>query len=215
MKRSVRTLASVCKKAHTSDYEKGSTTMKLLTLFCLIGGLAVSLSAGPSICDGTAGNLVANCGFETGDFTAWTLTGNTGFTGVTGGGYANSGNFGAFFGQVGSDGFLSQTLPTVAGTVGVSFYLFSPGGTPNDFTVSWDGVDIGPDLVNSGAFAYTQYAFNLTSLGNDTLRFTFRQDPSFWGLDDVVVAQTPEPGTMGMLFLGLGTVIHAVRRRRA
>jgi len=28
-----------------------------------------------SLCDASAGNLVANCGFETGDFTSWTLSG--------------------------------------------------------------------------------------------------------------------------------------------
>ncbi len=30
-----------------------------------------------SVCDGVDGNLVQNCGFETGDFTSWTQTGDT------------------------------------------------------------------------------------------------------------------------------------------
>ena len=34
-------------------------------------------------CDLVADNLVTNCGFETGDFTGWTQSGNTGFTGVS------------------------------------------------------------------------------------------------------------------------------------
>lgn len=43
---------------------------------------------------------ITNGGFETGDFTGWTLGGNTGYTGVTGS-YAHSGNFGAYFGAGG------------------------------------------------------------------------------------------------------------------
>jgi len=31
----------------------------------------------PSICDGITGNLVMNCGFETGDFTDWSTDGFT------------------------------------------------------------------------------------------------------------------------------------------
>lgn len=36
-----------------------------------------------SICDGVAGNLVANCDFETGNFTGWTFSGSTSSNGVT------------------------------------------------------------------------------------------------------------------------------------
>src|SRR5947208_1219010 len=73
-------------------------------------------AVGSSLCDAIAGNLVTNCGFETGSLSGWSLTGNTGFTGVAGGGTPHTGSFGVFEGPVGSDGFLNQTLPTVAGT---------------------------------------------------------------------------------------------------
>ncbi|HVP55787.1 MAG TPA: PEP-CTERM sorting domain-containing protein [Candidatus Eisenbacteria bacterium] len=140
-----------------------------------------------SICDGVAGNLVVNCGFEAGDFTGWTQSGNTGFTGVTSiAPYVNSGTYGAYLGPVGSDGYLSQTIwgntwtfafrqdpaywglddivVTFAGSCGAgcalfdaSFYLYNDGGTPNDFTVYLNGVDVGPDLVDVGNFPYIQY----------------------------------------------------------
>src|SRR6266404_3872321 len=58
--------------------------------------------------------LVTNGSFETGDFTGWTLTGNTGFTGVECPGVPfagpGDGNCDAFLGPVGSDGTLSQVL---------------------------------------------------------------------------------------------------------
>jgi hypothetical protein len=184
-----------------------------LTLLALLGLAAIPLSAA-SICDAVVGNLVANCGFETGDFTGWVVTGNTGFTGVTGS-YANSGNYGGYFGAIGSDTLLTQTLPTLAGTVDLSFYLENNGGTPNDFTVLWNGVDVGPNLLNVGSFGYTQYTFVLAGAGNDTLQFQVRQDPSYFGLDDVVATEGPEPGTIGMLFGGLGLLVAGRLRRRA
>lgn len=38
------------------------------------------------------------------------------------------------------------------------FWLVSEGGAPNDFTVLWNGVDVGPDLVDAGQFPYTQFS---------------------------------------------------------
>jgi hypothetical protein len=166
--------------------------------------------AAPSQCDLVAGNLVTNCGFETGNFAAWTQSGNLGFTFVSSG-YAHSGTYGAQLGPVGSDGFISQQiLPTIPGaTYDLSYWLQSDGFTPNHFDVSWDGITIRNDS-NLGAFPYTQ----TTNLGlvattaSTTLRFSFRDDPGFLGLDDISVVQhVPEPTTFALfapLALGLG-----------
>ena len=57
-------------------------------------------------------------GFEKGDFTDWTQSGNTDFNGVTGkffGTPPHSGKFQAFFGSFDSHGFLSQNLATTPG----------------------------------------------------------------------------------------------------
>ena len=84
------------------------------TLLLLVAALALMTSPvwAQDICQGVAGNLVANCGFETGDFTGgWSLTGNTGFTGVSSSApYVFSGTYGAQLGPIGSDGFLTQDL---------------------------------------------------------------------------------------------------------
>src|SRR5207253_6561299 len=75
-------------------------------------GLAVGIS-GPA----HAVELVTNGSFETGDFTGWTLSGNTGSSGVEcpGAPFAGpgGGNCDAFLGPVGSNGTISQSLATL------------------------------------------------------------------------------------------------------
>src|SRR5437763_14670365 len=106
----------------TSDAREETFMKRLgsIAIAVVMGAIVSGLGSGsaiaiPSICDGIAGNIVANCGFETGTFASWTQSGNTGFAGVSGGGVENSGDFGAFFGPVGSLGFITQNLPTPAG----------------------------------------------------------------------------------------------------
>jgi hypothetical protein len=170
------------------------------------------------VCQSVSGNLIANCGFETGDFTGWTLTGNTGFTSVSTG-YAWSGTYGAQLGPVGSDGFLSQSFfgntitfqyrqdpaywgldsvvvtPFVTCGVGcetyaVSFWLENDGGTPNDFTVIWNGVDVGPSLVDAGGFAYTNFSGFVDGL-----------------------APVPEPGSLFLMGTGVLGLAGLIRRK--
>jgi hypothetical protein len=159
-----------------------------------------------------AQNIVVNPGFETGTFAGWTHSGNTGFSGVTGGGIEHSGSFGAFFGPVGSNGFLSQTLSTTPGSLyDLSFWLRPDGGSPSNFSVSFNGVSL-LTLTNPPTSPYTQFTFTgLLATSNSTgLIFSFRDDPSFFSFDDVSVSLTgaaavPDSGTGGLLLsVGLG-----------
>lgn len=187
----------------------------LLTVFVVVSSPAWA----QSICDNTPGNLVVNCGFETGDFSGWSQGGNTGFTGVTTG-IQNSGNYAAYMGPVGSDGFLIQDVGGNGTQYNVSFYLYNEGGTPNDFTVYWNGTDVGPDLVDAGAFGYTLFFGTLSgNMGafSNQLAFGFRHDPAFWFLDDVVVttagSSTPEPGSLILFGSGILGLAGVIRRK--
>jgi hypothetical protein len=65
------------------------------------------------------------------------------------------------------------------------------------------------NLSNPGAFSYTPYTFDVTApTGNNTLTFTFRQDPSYFLLDNVSVTDAPEPMSLALMGAGLGFVRH-------
>src|SRR5262249_24883394 len=61
-------------------------------------------------CDRVPGNLVRNCGFETGDFTNWTRSGDPGFTSIEMFA-AHSGSWGLNIGPTGGLGYIAQNLP--------------------------------------------------------------------------------------------------------
>ncbi len=196
-------------------------TLFAIPLFCI----ALHASATPIT------NIVTNGGFETGDFTGWTQSGNTGFTGVATG-IQNSGDYGAYFGPVEDLGYLSQSLSTVAGmSYDLSFFLVDggsggegigrtqnispirPGGGPvtQEFQVFWNGVLIYSIPPNSDPSAYTQISFTgLIATGAMTdLTFGFRNDPSYWYLDDVVAGLTngaSVPETLSTMWLLLPVV---------
>ena len=186
------------------------------TIFLPLGFLLLLGAYSPSTSQ--AANLVQNGGFESGDFTGWTNTGNTGFTTVAN--WApHSGTFSAWIGPTGSNGFISQGLATTTGqSYTVSFWLanFVPGTTeePNGFHLSWGGSEIF-SLVNAPLFGYTQYSFveQATSSSTTLTVGGFRNDPTFFYLDDVDVSPVPIPGAVWLLGSGIVGLIGLKPRR--
>ena len=139
-------------------------------------------------------SLVANGGFETGDFTGWSLSGTNMY--VTGSPVSvYDGNYAALLGPIGSLGYLSQAVPTVPGeTYVLSFWIENyDGGLTNEINVSWNG-NIIYDQTNLPQFDWTNLRFIVTATGASTeLIFGFRDDEQFLGLDDVSVTPLPTP----------------------
>lgn len=139
--------------------------------------------------------LVQNGGFEAGNFSGWTQSGNFDFTSVVSGNssFIHSGTFGAQLGPENTLGYLSQTLQTVPGqNYLLSLWLDSPNIshqtlTPNEFSVSWAG-NVLFDRVNIGKIGWTNLQFIVTANNSSTvLQLGFRDDPYYLGLDDASV----------------------------
>jgi hypothetical protein len=145
------------------------------------------------------GPLVQNGGFEAGNFTSWTQSGDTAYTSVTSNSsFVHSGTYGADLGPSGSLGYLSQTLPTFAGqNYLLSLWVDNPGSssdaTPNQFLVQWNGTTIF-NQTNMPYTTWTNLQFIVTATSASTvLQFGFEDTPYYLGLDDISVTPIPVP----------------------
>lgn len=184
----------------------------------------------PSICGADAANLVKNCGFETGSFTNWTIQ-DWDVTTADDPVFANSGSDFAETGCVGAGcitpdpsaggAWVYQNLATVPGQrYNLTFY-YNPGGPgPAELQVLW-GPSATPLVASpggtcnattnciydntAGTLGWIQVKINgLVATSNSTrLEFLGRQDPSFNGIDDVMVDVASSAGaTAGAPTLG-------------
>ena len=153
-------------------------------------------------------SIAQNGGFETGDFTGWTLSGNTANGSTTynavessSSGYSvvHSGNYGAFLGdtQLAS---LTQSVPTMPGQYYLlSLWVDNPiSGTVQQFKVNWNTNSSVTNtlfsLFNPSTFSWTNLQFLVRATQtNTTLQIQAENDPGYFGLDDVAVTPIPSP----------------------
>ena len=192
-------------------------------LFIIFSLLSLSTAFG--------GNIVLNPGFETGDFSSWTVL-NVGW-GISG--TPHTGTFATYTGCVGDQcingdstqiASLSQVLTTTTGGIYTLSFWFDPAESDTNFggTVEleafWNGTPV-IDLVLLGTgggiaatpailtpttpgFGYNQYVVTGLVAGGPTttLEFRGRQDPSFLNLDDISVDASSGAPEPGTMLLG-------------
>ena len=162
--------------------------------------------------------IVQNGGFETGDFSDWTLVGNGGnifnlqngvveanyfgFASNAGAECVHSGAFGAYLGDA-NIATLSQRLVTVPGQKYLlSFWLDNPvSGTGEHFLVNWNTNSTATNQIyslnNPPVLAWRKLTFVVSATDTNTiLQFGSENDQQAFGLDDVsVVAVFPPAWT--------------------
>jgi hypothetical protein len=170
-------------------------------------------------CTTVVGNLVANCGFETGDFTGWTLVLGAGSysIGIPDGTTAASGNYAAYTGDGSGDTYdaLTQNIATVPGAdYSITFDLYQQS-EPSSAAVTFGGTQIA-DLLNVTGYVWQEYSYSATATAaSTTLSIALGNDPYYAYLDNVIVtesAATPEPATWALM--AGGTALVAAFRRR-
>ena len=193
---------------HVEFVQDGSAAVPNFSI-SVSDGINASAAVAPTVnfTPAHSGNLIVNGGFETNDFTGWTVGGDN-----AGGNHAEVGtganqNLGdapnhglaeALLGGSGGDVTLSQTIATTAGEhYTVDFWLMndasgnSNNSFGNDFSATWNGVALTTLTTDPGS-TYTEYQFDVVGAANatqSTLQFSAQTGTGSWGLDDVSVLQ--------------------------
>ena len=163
-------------------------------------------------------DTVVNGGFETGDLTGWTLSGNIGSSHVViinspGGSWPEfvfAGQYGMALNGTGATTYLSQKIQLVQGqkytfSFWWNYYDAAPN-VPNTLTASFNGTQLFTTTAPGNSFGtWTNQNYTVVGTGfGDTIEFSATQQTGYnsFGLDDIVCYQiggssttspTPQP----------------------
>jgi len=180
-----------------------------------ISGLGAVAAAVMLASGAHATELVTNGGFETGDFSGWTIDAVSYPMAVV----TNLVEAGSYAGRIAGFAFapdtLAQDIHDVSGqSYQVSFWRWQDPFAPNGLDVTWNGVSIFSEVDNVANAGYEHFSATVTGHGVDTLLFTSYNDPAFTYVDDVsVLGSVPEPATWALMIGGFGLAGAALRRR--
>jgi hypothetical protein len=177
-------------------------------------------------CGAAHAGLIVNGGFETGDFTGWTVTGanvlntNYGISTNT----PEDGVYCAWFsGSSTSLTYLSQTFATVPGqeyNARVWISYTQQDATSNEIQFWWGGIEetngsapsTEPWTNLSNVFTATSSSTTIT-LGFQSLGPLSQPNNGWFAVDDLSVSAVPEPASLLLCLLG-GALLAARRLRR-
>jgi hypothetical protein len=193
---------------------------KKMIIVAAMAILAISAQVGTA-----SANLVTNGGFETGNFSGWTLTNGAldGYTFVVLNSLnptspPNPGIYEASLSTNGAAGAISQTLNTTAGQGYIVTYWLAndDSSKTNLFQAMWNNSTIqATALANSDIFGYKEFQFSAVASGSSsTLAFNFQNDPSTFHLDNVDATPTPIPAAAWLLGSGLMGLVGLRRRKK-
>ena len=147
---------------------------------------SIIATMGPSI-----PNLVINPGFETGDLTGWTQSGDTLYTEVISRDpdWVHSGTYGLQSSER-NLGYISQILSTTPGaTYLISIWLDTYAFDTYNFVIYWDGVKI-YHKTNPIVFGWKNIqVFGIATTTSTEVKFGFSSPNHYWGIDDISVAE--------------------------
>lgn len=212
------------------------------------GGLAAlfltfGVAANADVCSSVSGNLVVNCGFETGDFSGWTLSGNLQggpapnfYYGVDNTN-PNSGSYSAYFAVQGGGGTaigtlgpflaLSQTLNLIPNEYYKVTFYFDQDTPPStgylnyiDFRFGGALRAYGLDVPQTSGYVPASFVVatggNAAAAASTILQFDFQNDAGYFDFDDVSVVaagSVPEPGSVALVVIGVCAALVLSRRR--